>query len=245
MPPSKQNPDSSTQTTQWSLVLGLKEGSETDRAHALEELCKRYWFPVYSFIRRQGHNHADAQDLTQSFFALMISREAFHLADRERGRFRTFLFACLKNHLKQDWRRNQAQCRNLGQDLLSLDFEEGKTLYQFEVDDSILSPDQSWDRKWAESIVQRVISQLQEEFQAANKLPLFNAIKPFLTTDKGEVSYQEVADQLNMGLNSVRTAIFRLRQKYARTFRNEIAQTVGEEKDIDEEIRDLLTSLAP
>lgn len=246
MPFPEQNIEpSSAQTTQWSLVLGLKEGSEDDRAHALEELCQRYWFPVYTFIRRQGHEHPDAQDHTQSFFASMLSREAFQLADQKRGKFRTFLFTCLQRHLQQDWRHSQAQRRKPNQELLSLDFEEGKSLYQLEADDSNLTPDQAWDRKWAQSVVQRVLNQLQEEFQAADKLPLFNAIKPFLTTDKGEVSYQEVADQLNMGLNSVRTAIFRLRQKYARTFRNEIAQTVGEEKDIDEEIRDLLTSLAP
>ncbi len=236
---------SSAQTTQWSLVIGLKDGSENDRAHALEVLCKRYWFPVYSFIRRQGHSHPDAQDHTQSFFTSMLNREAFQLADRERGKFRSFLFTCLKRHLQQDWRRNQAQQRNQGQLPLSLDFEEGQSLYQLEADDSALSPDQAWDRKWAQSVVQRVIKRLQDEFQIAGKLPLFHAIRPFLTSDKGEVSYQEVADQLGMGLNSVRTAIFRFRQRYARTFRDEIALTVGEEKDIDEEIRDLLASLTP
>jgi len=242
---SADSSSSSTATTQWSLVLGLRQGSEDDRAHALEELCKRYWLPVYSFIRRQGHDHLDAQDHTQSFFATMLSREAFQLADQERGKFRSFLFTCLQRHLQQDWRRNQAQKRNHDQPLLSLDFEEGQSLYQLAPDDSALSPDQAWNRKWAQSVIQQVMDRLQDEFQAAGKLDLFHAIKPFLTTDKGEVSYQKIADQLNMGLNSLRTAIFRLRQKYARTFRNEIAQTVGEENDIDEEIRDLLASLAP
>ena len=229
--------------TQWSLVLGIKDGSEKDRAFALEELCKRYWLHVYSFIRRQSHNHTDAQDHTQSFFASMLNREAFQQADKERGRFRTFLFSCLQNHLRQDWRSKQALHRNQGESLLSLDFDEGRKYYEAESDDSILTPDQAWDRKWIHSVIQRVMEHLKEEFQATDRLPLFQALKPFLTTDKGEVSYQEIADQLDMGVNSVRSAIFRLRQKYARTFRNEIAQTVGNEGEIDDEIQALLASL--
>ena len=228
-------------TTQWSIVIGVCEGSEQERLEALGELCERYWFPVYSFIRNKGHKHFDAEDLAQSFFTAMLHREGFHQVERSKGKFRTFLLSCLENHLTQAWRHSSAQCRAPEKPLISLDLEQGREMYEA-ISDDTAGPTQLWDRQWAESVISNVMQRLEREFRAVGKYDQFEVLRPLLSSGK-KVPYKEVGQRLGMGLNSVKTTIYRLRQRYARAFREEIACTLIDDGDVDDEIAELLNSL--
>ena len=230
-------------TTQWSMVLRLKASDDEVRAKELENLCRRYWYPVYSFIRSKKYNHSDAEDLSQSFFAVMLNKDVFLLADSSKGRFRTFLLTCLTRHLQQNHRKAQAQMRNPGEPVLSLDFDLGYQRFESMVEDPSLPPDKAWDRQWAQSVIRHVIRRLEKDFRDSGRINEYNAFRPFLTADKGEVTYKEVAVELSVGINTAKTSIYRFRQKYARFFREEIEQTIGDDEDIEEEIKALLTSL--
>jgi len=234
------------QTTSWSLVLQTgKPGAEPERRAALEMLCQRYWYPLYFFIRRKGYPHSDAQDLVQSFFEQMLAAEVFEKAEASRGRFRTFLLTCLDRHLQQAVRKASTQRRGGG--IIHLPLETGEMEKRYEAEPVALemSIEKWFDRQWAQEVIRTVMQRLQEEFDAANKGRLFAALQPFLVQDRGETSYHEVAMRLGIGVNAVRTAIHRFRQRYARVFREEIAATVERPEEVDEEIRELLTALEP
>lgn len=234
----------SFQTTRWSMILDLKEGSEEDRHSALEGLARNYWFPLYAHVRRKGLGHTDAEDRVQGFFAQMLARDAFEMANADKGRFRTFLLSSFDNYLKNEWRRDQAEKRGGGEKHLSIDHEDFSERYERDTIDSALTPDRAYNRQWAENVIQLVLERLERNYRDAGKEALFTAFKPFLIEHKGAVPYAEVAENVGMPVNSVRTAIHRFRQRYARAFREEIAHTVDDPEDVENEIRELLSALA-
>ena len=227
-------------TTRWSMVRGaLGDGKQARRA--LEELCKAYWYPLYAFVRRQGHQAHDAQDLTQEFFARLISKDWLEGLEPERGKFRSWLLASIKHFLCNEWDRDHAAKRGGGQVLLSIDEATAESRYLREpvaVDNAELL----YDRRWALTLLERVMARLREEFSRAGKSELFVAIKGTLTGDAP--SYAEIASQLDTTEGAVKAAVHRLRERYRAAIREEIAETVDGAAEIEEELRHLLAVLS-
>ena len=225
-------------TTQWSVVLAA--GSDNSRAApALAKLCSAYWYPIYAFIRRQGRNAHDAQDLTQAFFAELIERESLAGVIKERGRFRTWLLAVLKHLLANDWHRSQRQKRGGGAMVVSLD-DEAERRYLAEPIDPCTA-DSLYDRSWALTLVERALAQLEREWNESGKSAEFQILKGTLTG--GRASYPDLAARLDMTEGAVRVTVHRLRNQYRDLLRAEISQTVALPGDAEEELRYLFAAL--
>ena len=229
-------------TTHWSVVIAAGKETSLQSAAALTKLCQTYWYPAYAFIRRQGSNHHDAEDSTQEFFRRFIEDQAVQEAHPSKGKFRTFLLACLKNFLHKDWRDRNAQKRGGGCVLVPLDGllpEEG---YRLEPTDEA-TPEKLFDRCWAMSLLDTAMSRLREEYQTAGKASLFAELKGTVSGG-GSASYEEIAARLGMAEGAVKVTAHRLRQRYAQLLRAEVANTVEGETDVERELRDLLAILS-
>ncbi len=225
-------------TTHWTVVLAAGKRSSPAAKHALEELCQTYWFPLYAYVRRRGHAKEDAEDLTQAFFARLLEKNLFNNLDSEKGKFRAFLLASLKHFLANEWQKLQTQKRGSGAAHLSLDWRTADTKFQVaSVNEP--SPDHAFDREWALALLAKTIGRLQRECEADGKTKLFEQLKIFLTTGKGDSAQAEMAKVLGMEEVAVRVAIHRLRKRYRQLLRDEIAQTLNDEKMVDEEMRAL------
>ena len=229
-------------TTHWSVVLAAGRPKSASYQQALETLCQTYWFPLYTYLRRQGYDSHQAEDCTQAFFAGLLARGGLRLADPKRGKFRSFLLTSLKNFLSNERARARAKKRGGGRKVLSLDFQNAESQYALEPRDE-LSPDKLFERSWALTVLARTMAHLQAEATSTNKQKLFDHLKVYLTAEKSSVPYRDVAAELDMTEGAVRVAIHRLRRRYRELLRDEIAQTVTSDDQIDEEIRDLFTAL--
>jgi RNA polymerase sigma factor (sigma-70 family) len=229
-------------TTHWSVVLRAGRESSADSAEALEKLCRTYWFPIYAFVRRRVVDPDSAQDLTQEFFARLIGQNLVGQADPERGKFRAFVLTLLKHFLSNHWERERAQKRGGGQVLISLDALPAEERYAVEPADAF-TPDQAFDRKWAEETLARVQEQLQREYEAAGLGERYQRLKVYLLHGHTPQSYADVAAQAGLTESAVKSAIFRLRRRFAELFRHAIAQTVSSPAEVEEEIRHLLAAL--
>jgi RNA polymerase sigma factor (sigma-70 family) len=228
-------------TTHWTVVLAAGKSSTPQSAHALEELCRAYWFPLYVYVRRRGYAKADAEDLTQAFFARLLEKNDFANVSSERGRFRAFLLASLKHFLANEWDRSQRQKRGGGSVHLSLDWQTADTKFQVAAT-SPPSPEQAFDREWAMTLLAKVIGKLQAENETNGRGKQFAQLKMFLTTGQGESSYHDAANNLEMDQSAVRVAVHRLRQRYRQLLRDEICQTLYNPADLDEEMRSLFAA---
>ena len=225
-------------TTHWSVVLAAGQRRSPQADHALEALCRTYWFPLYAYIRRRGHAREDAEDLTQAFFTRLLEKNFLAKLDSEKGKFRAFLLAALKHFLANEWDRSQAQKRGGGQPDLSLDWQTADTTFQVAAVHEP-SPDRAFDREWAMALLSKVIERLQRECEAEGKARVFEQLKIFLTAGKGEVSHGAAAQRLGMEEASVRVAVHRLRKRYRALLREEISQTLSDAAMVDEEMRAL------
>jgi len=225
-------------TTHWTVVLAAGNRSTPQSDLALEELCRTYWFPLYAYVRRRGHTKEDAEDLTQAFFACFLAKNYLEGLSAERGRFRAFLLASLKHFLANEWDKSRRQKRGGGEVPLSLDWQTADTQFQV-ASTAEPSPDKAFDREWALALLGKVIERLQKECEAEGKAKLFEQLKIFLTVGKGELSHAEAAKNLSMDETAVRVAIHRLRKRYRELLRDEIAQTLADAADVDEEMRAL------
>jgi RNA polymerase sigma-70 factor (ECF subfamily) len=221
-------------TTRLSLVLAVAAEPDAQYGEALGALCEIYWQPLYAFIRRRGYGHEAAQDLTQSFIARLLEKKVLREFRQERGRFRSFLLASLKNFLANERDAEQAQKRGGAAQQVPIS--------QIELLDDT-SPDAIFEKQWAVALVNRVFSQLQEEFRREGKADRFGRLSVGLTGDESRVRYREIARQLGMSEGAVRVAIHRLRRRFHEALRDEISMTVTEEREISEEIRHLLSAL--
>lgn len=230
-------------TTHWSVVLSARRKDSPQSAAALETLCRTYWYPLYAYVRRQGHSPPDAQDLTQEFFARLLEKDYLKAAAQEKGRFRTFLIVALKRFLANEWDRARAQKRGGGQVVLSLDTELAEQRYRIEpVQDS--TAEKVFERRWALTLLDRTMMRLRGEFGGAGKSEEFDRLKVCLTADRGEISYTEIATALGMSEATARVAVHRLRKRFRDIFREEIAHTVSGPEEIEEEVRYLMGVLA-
>jgi len=229
-------------TTQWSLVVAAAGHESAEARGALETLCLLYWYPLYAFVRRQGHAAAQAEDLTQGFFAMLLERGDLAKASPERGRFRSFLLTALKHFLLNEQERERALKRGGGRVLLSLDFSaaEGRLARDPAAGDR---PEDVFERQWALTLLDRVQQLLREEYTAAGKEPLIVRLQGMLAGDGLEGSYAEAARDLGMTEGAVKTAVFRLRKRFGERLREEISRTVADPGEIDDEIRELFDVL--
>jgi RNA polymerase sigma-70 factor (ECF subfamily) len=227
-------------TTHWSVVLAARDPRSPASAQALETLCRTYWFPLYAFVRRRGHSPEDGQDLTQEFFARLLSTRALGSVHPLKGRFRSFLLASLNHFLANEWDKARALKRGGGQPLISLDAAE--TRYRAEPGQS-MSPERIFERQWALTLLAQVTARLREDYHTAGKGPLFEALQIYLSGDKGLPPYRDTADQLGLSLEALKKAVERLRRRFGQLLRQEIAHTVSDPAEVDEEIRYLRTVL--
>jgi RNA polymerase sigma-70 factor (ECF subfamily) len=231
-------------TTHWSVVLAAGRGGSPDAHDALQRLCQTYWYSLYAYIRRQGHPPHDAQDLTQEFFARMLERHSFRLADRSRGRFRTFLLASLKHFLINDWNRGQRLKRGGGCSFLSLEvLREAETHFLAEPADPAVRPDQAFERQWALALLESVLSRLREEFVGQGRADHFDALKVFIWGDQTTVSQVEVATRLGVTPNALGVQVHRLRRRFGELLRETIRHTVSDEAEIDGELGHLMAAI--
>jgi RNA polymerase sigma-70 factor (ECF subfamily) len=218
------------------LAAGKRSTPQSDLA--LEQLCKTYWFPLYAYVRRHGQSKEDAEDLTQAFFARFLAKNYLEGLSAERGRFRAFLLVSLKHFLINEWDKSQTRKRGGGEAPLSLDWQTADTKFQV-ADTTEPSPDKAFDREWALALLNKVINRLQKECEDDGKAKLFEQLKIFLTTGKGDMAQAEAAKVLGMDEGTVRVVIHRLRKRYRELLRDEIAQTLANAADVDEEMRSL------
>lgn len=229
-------------TTRWSVVLEAGQGHDPNAAAALSELCRRYWYPLYAYVRRRTNGADEARDLTQEFFVRLLERNAIAVATPERGRFRAFLLTAVKNHLANERERAGAQKRGGGRTPLSLDFESGEARFKIEPVHE-LTPERLFERQWTITLLDRVMSQLQEEHLAAGKQRQFELLRDSVLGDDGAESYAKIGEALGMSEGAARVAAHRLRKRYRELLRAEIAETVGDPSDVDAEIGQLFESL--
>lgn len=230
-------------TTQWSIVLDALGGNPERARAALEKLCNRYWYPVYAFVRRHGHDAHDAEDLTQSFFHFLLARQAFQSVNPERGRFRSFLLAALTNFLHNERDRELAQKRGGRQEIVSLDEQLAESLYCSESPNGA-NPERHFDRSWAALLVRRVLDELRAEYEQRGKAALFAGLQTFLTGEPAAADYDRLAQQLGMETNALKVALHRARRRFGELLRREVAHTVPHPDEIQAEIRHLLGAIA-
>lgn len=230
--------------THWTVVVAAGQEASPQARRALEELCRTYWYPLYAYVRRRGFESHEAEDLTQEFFARLLAKNYLANVDRQKGKFRSFLLASLKHFLANEWDRAQAQKRGGQHTHISLDARAAETRYQSEPSDE-LSADKLLDRQWAVALLDQVLAQLGAEYAAAGKEELFEQLKGSLTGTKDSIPYTTVAAKLGTTEGAVKVAGHRLRQRYRKMLRQEIAHTVASPAEIDEEIRHLFTAFRP
>jgi RNA polymerase sigma-70 factor (ECF subfamily) len=229
-------------TTHWSVVLAASEGQSPEAVAALEKLCSTYWYPLYVYVRRKGYTAEDAQDSTQEFFARLLARNYLRVADRNRGKFRSFLLGSLEHFLAREWTKARAQKRGGGVHLFSLDEAEVENLYQKEAMFE-LTPDKVFDRRWATTLLAQAMTRLREIYVADGKENLFIKLESLLAGEAPEGSYAAIAASLGMSEGAVKVAVHRLRERYGKLVRAEVAQTVADPAGVDEELHHLFDVL--
>jgi RNA polymerase sigma factor (sigma-70 family) len=230
-------------TTRWTVVLMAGGSTSVGSAAALEQLCRTYWYPLYSFVRGRGLSPHDAEDLIQSFFAFLLEKEVIARADRERGRFRTFLLAALQNFQANERARAGSLKRGGGLVMVSFDELQAEARYRNEPATN-LSPERVFDQKWAASLLDQVLQILRQEYTAAGKAALFEALRQLLWGGRGEMSYETLARQLGTTEGAIKVAVHRLRLRYKECLHHEVMHTVAAPGEVEDELRHLLTSLS-
>lgn len=228
--------------TRWTLVLSAARSSQTPGAAlAMAELCHIYWYPLYAFIRRRGHSAHDAEDLTQAFFTRLLDKHFLAAADREAGRFRTFLLMTAKRFLANEHEATQAKKRGGGRKFVPLDGLEPEARYHLEPVDT-LTPERLFEQQWAITLLDQVLARLRDDMTTQGKVEMFNSLKDHLAGGREE-SYAATAARLGMSEGAVKVAVHRLRRRYRELLRQEIEHTVTSPEDVDDEIRYLFTCL--
>jgi len=224
--------------THWSVVLSAQDGACPRSGDALESLCRTYWYPLYSYARRAGHSPPDAEDLTQGFFARLLEKDYLKAAARDKGRFRTFLLVALKRYLANEWDRQHAQKRGGFAAVVPIDQEVAESRFASEPAHT-LPADLLFDRQWAMTVLERSMTQLEQEYVASGRAQLFDYLRHCLAKDESALPYAEIAGRLKLTEAAVKMAVHRLRSRYREILQREIAQTVSTPEEIEEEIRHL------
>jgi len=226
-------------TTHWSVVVQAGNSRSPEADAAMEQLCQTYWYPLYVFVRRKGHSHEDACDLTQAYFSKFLENRYLKSVDADLGKFRTFLLTSMSHFLADEWDKSQAQKRGGGQRVISFDDASAEGRYGLEPVEHT-TPESLFERRWAQTVVGVVSDRLATETEAKR----FEVLKQFLIEDKGAVSYDEAAAQLGMSVSATTSAIHRLRGRFGVLLIEEISNTVRTPDDVEPELRHLLAALS-
>jgi RNA polymerase sigma factor (sigma-70 family) len=230
-------------TTHWSVVLAARDPETPQASQAMEKLCRTYWPPLYAYIRREGCGVAESHDLTQEFFARLLEKDYLSRLHHQRGKFRSFLLTILKNFLSEQRRKAGAQKRGGGQVFISLDANTEEEGYLREPVDA-LTPDQVFERRWAQTVLQTALGRLREEYSLRGQLKLFERLQDYQPREPGGLSYAQLGDELGMTEAAVKSAVQRMRQRHRELLRDEISHTVSQPGEIEEEIRHFRALLA-
>jgi RNA polymerase sigma factor (sigma-70 family) len=228
--------------TRWTTVREAGQAASPEADAARARLCQAYWYPLYFYVRRLGHSHEDAQDLTQEFFARLLEKNYLAAADPEKGKFRSFLLMMLKRFLAKEWARANRQKRGGGAELVSLDAERTEQRYLAEPADD-LSPDKAFERRWAQVLLARVADQLQAQCVVEGKGDLYRDLVPFLRGE-GDEPYDAVARRRQVPKATLKVLVHRFRRRYGQLLREEIAPTVSSPEEVEDELRALLAALS-
>ena len=226
-------------TTKWSMILAARDGSPSESEQALSALCEAYWYPLYAFVRLQGYKPEEAQDLTQAYFVRLLEKNYLQEVEPSAGRFRSFLMVTMKHFLSNERQKEQALKRGGGVVKISLDAEDAEQRFRSEPADR-LTPEEVYDRRWALTVLGRVLEVLRQEYVDAGKSDRFDLLKGYLTGEEPRVRYREVAAELEMNEPAVRTAVRRMRQRFGKLLWDEIAETVANPDGVGDEVRHLL-----
>ena len=229
-------------TTKWSVVIAAQNSAEQN-AEALEDLCRAYWAPVYAFLRKKGCDTHRAEDLTQGFFEKLLAKNYLSSVDRDKGKFRTFLLTAVTAFAANEWDRAQRQKRGGGVTFVSLQPGEAEDRCPVEPATD-LTPDRLFERRWAETVLEHVMERLAQEYAAAGYQQRFEVLKVFLVDARGAIPFGDAARQVGLSEAAVKSFVHRLRNRYREILREEIAETVDDPREIDGEIRHMLTALA-
>jgi RNA polymerase sigma-70 factor (ECF subfamily) len=228
-------PRSAFVTTHWSVVVKAGQ-SDTPRVHqALSHLCETYWYPLYTYVRKRGYSPEDAQDLTQEFFARLLERKWVSEANQERGRFRSFLLSAMNHFLADEWDKARAQKRGGGVTKVPLQLGTAETRYGVEPADPI-TPEQSFERRWALTLLEQVLKCLQQDYEQEGKAKLFAELRFAISADQAAIPYAELAARLGMSEAAIRVSVYRLRKEYRQALRAQIAETVTDEAEVAAEL---------
>lgn len=229
-------------TTRWSVVLRAGVAPSPQSSEALETLCRTYWPPLYAFVRRRGYDVHEAQDMVQEFIARLLERQDLGTVDPSKGKFRSFLLASMSHFLANEWNRSQRQKRGGGKIIFSLDQALAEGVAGVEPA-SPTTPEREFERRWAETVIQRALERLRSEWERRYQARHFDDLKVFLLEERGASPFAGVASQLGITESALKSIVHRLRKRYRELFREEIAQTVDDPKEVDAEIRHLLEAL--
>ena len=227
--------------THWSAVLRAGDQDSRAAASALEELCRVYWFPLYAFARRHGCSPADAEDLTQAYFARLLEHKFVARADPAKGRFRTFLLTLFKRFLVNEWNRVHAEKRGGFQPVVPIESNLAES--RLGADPAHTEqPDLLFQRNWAMTLLDQVMKRLEEEYKASGRGRLFEHLEGCLVRDAAALPYAEIATRLNLTEAAVKMAMQRLRARYQAILREEIGKTVSSPEEVEPELRDLFSA---
>jgi RNA polymerase sigma factor (sigma-70 family) len=226
-------------TTRWSVVLAAQEKSGRNASDALQALCEQYWPPLYAYVRHRGNSEHDAQDLTQGFFARLLEKGWLSAADPTRGRFRTFLLMSVKRFLANEWDRSKAQKRGGSVTIVSMPDADQISI----PDSSAMTAETLFERRWALTLLQSVMARLGNEYENQGRSMQYVVLKSCLTAEREKIDYASLASALGMEQASVRSAVHRMRKRFREIFRDEVAGTVANGDDVDDEMRAIITSL--
>ncbi|QDV84057.1 RNA polymerase sigma factor [Planctomycetes bacterium TBK1r] len=232
----------SFETTRWSVVVSAGQDDSKLARDAMEQLCRRYWFPLFAFIRRRGYGECDAEDLVQAFFVRVVEKDVFAAADQDRGRFRTFLLTSLENFLSNEYAKATALRRGGGNPRLSLDLRNADGQRSHWIADGGRAEDE-YHRQWAIAALDAALKSVQTEYEREGNATLFSELRPYLSTDGERKPYALVAEALGISPTNVKVAVHRLRKRYRRQLESEIASTVESPEHIEDEIRQLFQAL--
>jgi len=229
-------------STRWSVVLKAGNVAAPDAQAALTHLCQQYWPPLYASVRRSGHTPEDACDLTQEFFARLLEKQWLAQANPERGRFRSFLIASLKHFLANEWNRAQCLKRGGGRDLVPLDAATAEERYALEPRD-VVTPEVLYERRWAMTLIAQAQDRLRAEAVATGDRERFDLLEPTLVGERTDLGYAALATRFGVTETAVKSMVLRLRRRFRALLREEVAQTVGNEADVDQELQHLFTAI--
>ncbi len=235
--------DGKFRTTQWSLVRAGGDSADlTLQREALAALCSTYWSPVHAYIRCRGNDAESARDLTQGFFTQLLEKKYVKKADRDRGKFRSFLLTCVKRYLTDEQDRRHARKRGGGRNILPLEFETAESSLRFEPADR-RTPETIFEKRWALSVLRAAVSRLGQGMEGSGKQAQFSRLKPWLTGEGPESPYRTLAEDLGMSEQALRVTIHRLRRRLGQLLRDEVASTLSDPAQLDAEMRSLFEAL--